>query len=72
MDYQVVTAWTVIKRFLTGWAIAGVLLVLVSCIKYKEFIATFFSNNTWAWINAIMPIVIIVCAVGYILKSSLR
>lgn len=36
MDYQVVTVGNIIKRFLIGWIIAGVLLVVVSCIKYKE------------------------------------
>lgn len=72
MDYQAVTVWTVIKRFLIGWSIAGALLVLVSCVKYKEFIVTAFANNTWAWINAVMPIVIMVFAIGYIIGSLFR
>ena len=72
MDYQAVTVWTVIKRFLIGWSIAGALLVLVSCVKYKEFIVTAFANNTWAWINAVMPIVIMVFAIGYIIRSLFR
>ncbi|HAP20700.1 hypothetical protein NSA48_04305 [Frisingicoccus caecimuris] len=72
MDDQAVTVWTVIRRFLIGWAVAGVLLVVVSCVKYKEFIVTAFANNTWAWINAIMPIVIIVFVIGYLLKSLFR
>lgn len=72
MDYQAVTVWTVIKRFLIGWAIAGIMLVVVSCIKYKEFIVTAFANNTWAWINAVMPIVIMVFAIGYIIRSLFR
>lgn len=46
MDYQVVTVGNIIKRFLIGWIIAGVLLVVVSCIKYKEYIITAFANNT--------------------------
>ena len=72
MDYQAVTVWTVIKRFLIGWAIAGALLVVVSCVKYKEFIVTAFANNTWAWINAVMPLVIMVFAIGYIIRSLFR
>ena len=72
MDAQAVTVWTVIRRFLVGWAVAGVLLVIVSCVKYKEFIVTAFANNTWAWLNAIMPIVIIVFVIGYLLKSLFR
>ena len=72
MDYQAVTVWTVIKRFLIGWAIAGTLLVVYSCTKYKEFIVTAFANNTWAWINAVMPIVIMVFAIGYIIRSLFR
>ena len=72
MDYQAVTVWTVIIRFLIGWAIAGVLLVVVSCVKYQEFIVTAFANNTWAWINAVMPIMIMIFAVGYIIRSLFR
>ena len=72
MEYQAVTVWTVIKRFLIGWVIAGVLLVVVSCVKYKEFIVTAFANNTWAWISAIMPIVITVFAIGYMIRSLFR
>ena len=72
MDYQAVTVWTVIKRFLIGWSIAGALLVVVSCVKYKEFIVTAFANNTWARINAVMPIVIMVFAIRYIIRSLFR
>lgn len=72
MAYYAVTVWAVIKRFLIGWAVTGMLLVVVSCIKYKEFIVTAFANNTLAWINAIMPIVIMAFAIGYIIKSLFR
>jgi hypothetical protein len=72
MDYQELTVWTVIKRFLIGWVVAGGLLVVVSCIKYKEYIAATFADNTWAWINGIMPIVIMAFAIGYLLKSLFR
>ena len=72
MDYEAVTVWTVIKRFLVGWAIAATLLVVVSCIKYKEFIVTAFTNNAWAWISAVMPIVIMVFVIGYIIKSLFK
>lgn len=72
MDYQVVTGGNIIKRFLIGWIIAGVLLVVVSCIKYKEYIITAFANNTWAWIDAIMPVVIMVFAIGYVIRSLFR
>ena len=72
MDYQVVTVGNIIKRFLIGSIIAGVLLVVVSCIKYKEYIITAFANNTWAWIDAIMPVVIMVFAIGYVIRSLFR
>lgn len=68
MDYQAVTVGTVIKRFLIGWAIAGIVLIVFSCVKYKEFIVTAFENNTLAWINAVMPIAIMV----YIIKCLFR
>lgn len=72
MDYQVITVWTVIKRFVFGWIAAAGVLVVVSCVKYKDFILTAFANNTWAWINAVMPVVIMVFGIGYMIKSIFR
>ena len=66
------SAWTIFKRFLIGWGITGIFLVIYSCIKYKEFIATAFADYTWSWINAAMPVVIIVFGILYMLKSLFR
>lgn len=72
MDYQEITVWTVIKRFIIGWLLAGLVLVIVSCIKYKEFIVTAFTNNTWACVNAAMPIIIMLLGIGYMIKAMFR
>lgn len=72
MDYQAVTVWTVLKRFILGWLVTGMILVVISCVEYKEFIITAFANNTWAWVNAIMPVVIIIWAIWYMLRSVFR
>lgn len=72
MEYQTVTTWTVIKRFLIGWAVAGLILVAVSCVKYKELIITVFTNNTLAWINAMAPMAIAIIGIWYMLKSIFR
>lgn len=48
MYYQDVTVWTVIKRFLLGWLAAGAVLVLISCVRYRQCIAAAIANNTWA------------------------
>lgn len=72
MDFGTVTVWTVIKRFLFGWIAAGGLLVIVSCVKYREFIITAFLNNTWAWINALMPVVIILVGIRYMIRAVLN
>ena len=68
MDYKTITVWTVIKRFIIGWAAAAAILVTVSCIKYKEFIISTFTQNTWAWINALMPAVIMIFGIIYMIK----
>ena len=60
MYYQDVTVWTVIKWFLLGWLAAGAVLVLISCVRYRQCIAAAIANNTWAWINAVMPIGILI------------
>lgn len=48
MYYQDVTVWTVIKWFLLGWLAAGAVLVLISCVRYRQCIAAAIANNTWA------------------------
>lgn len=68
MDYKRTTPWIVVKRFLFGWVIAAGILVIISCVKYREFIVAAFVKNAWAWINAILPIVIMILAIGYLLK----
>lgn len=72
MEFQTTTVGSVFLRFLLGWILAGIALVVISCIKYKDFIITAFTNNAWAWVNALMPIVIMVIALGYIIKSAFR
>ena len=54
------------------WFAAGGLLVIVSCVKYREFIITAFLNNTWAWINALMPVVIILVGIRYMIRAVLK
>lgn len=72
MAYELAMVWTVIKRFLVGWAVAGLVLLVISCVKYRAFIAAAFMENAWAWVNAIMPVVIMIIALGFLLKSVFR
>ena len=72
MDYQTITVWTVIKRFLLGWVMAAIVLVIVSCVKYKEFIIATIANNTWAFINAGMPVLIIIFGIFYMIRTVFR
>lgn len=72
MDYQTITLWGLVRRFFLGWTFGGCFLVIFSCVKYKDYIMTTLTNNTWTWINAIMPIFIILFGIGYALKSTFR
>jgi len=72
MEYDLAMIWTVIKRFLVGWAVAAVVLFIAACIKYREFIAAALTENVWAWVNAFMPVLIIIFGLGYLLKSLFR
>ena len=72
MDYQTITVWTVIKRFLIGWAVALGILFVASCIRYHAFIAEAFVSHTGVLINGIMPILLILFGIGYALKTVFR
>ncbi|MFI3212750.1 MAG: hypothetical protein R3Y24_05355 [Eubacteriales bacterium] len=69
MDYQVITVGDIIKRFLVGWVVCGFILVVVSCIKYKEFIIAAFVDNMWTWINIAMPVLIMIFGFKLLFKS---
>ncbi len=60
---------TILKRFIIGWLLALIVLVVISCVKYKEFIIAAFNNNMVALLNAIMPVVIICFGLHLGLKS---
>ena len=70
--YQDVIVLTVIKWFLLGWLAAGAVLVLISCVRYRQCIAAAIANNTWAWINAVMPIGIVIIMLWVLIRSFLR
>ena len=65
MYYQDVTVWTVIKWFLLGWLAAGAVLVLISCVRYRQCIAA-------AIANAVMPIGIVIIMLWVLIRSFLR
>ncbi|MCR5835608.1 MAG: hypothetical protein K6G88_03790 [Lachnospiraceae bacterium] len=69
MDYQEIKVWTIIKRFLIGWAIVGGIITVISCIKYKEYIITALTNNITAWIIAILPCAIVLYGIVSIIKT---
>lgn len=72
MYYQDVTVWTVIKRFLlVGW-LQERCWWLISCVRYRQCIAAAIANNTWAWINAVMPIGIVIIMLWVLIRSFLR
>lgn len=68
MEDKKVTAWNVIKRFILGWLVAGVFLVLVSCVKYMEFFIGVFPGDMWARMNAMIAILVMLFGIYYILK----
>lgn len=72
MDYQTIGAWGVIKRFLLGWAVTGVLLVMVSCAIHWDFIVKAFADNTWALFQAVMPIIIILMGILYTIRAAFK
>ncbi len=68
MGNSFLTAWDIIKRFLIGWAVTFGVLTVISCVKYREFIASVLHEGVWAWINAVLPLVLII----YVLFSLVR
>lgn len=68
MEYRYRSVWDVVKRFLIGWAAAFGVLLIVSFIKYHDFIFTALGNNMWAGIHGIMPLLLILGGILYLLR----
>lgn len=71
-EYQKFTVWDVIKRFIVGWVMGLVILAVYSCIKYRKYIGAVFTDSVLSWINAVIPIIIVVFAIIYMIKLILR
>ena len=71
-EYQELTVWDVIKRFIAGWVVGLGILVVYSCVKYRKYIGAVFTDSVLSWINAVIPIIIVLFAIIYMIKSIFR
>ena len=70
--YQELTVWDVIKRFIAGWVVGLGILAVYSCVKYRKYIGAVFTDSVLSWINAVIPIIIVLFAIIYMIKSIFR
>lgn len=70
-EYQELTVWDVIKRFIAGWVVGLGILAVYSCVKYRKYIGAVFTDSVLSWINAVIPIIIVLFAIIYMIKSNL-
>lgn len=71
-EYQELTVWDVIKRFIAGWVVGLGILAVYSCVKYRKYIGAVFTDSVSSWINAVIPIIIVLFAIIYMIKSIFR
>lgn len=71
-EYQELTVWDVIKRFIAGWVVGLGILAVYSCVKYRKYIGAVFTDSVLNWINAVIPIIIVLFAIIYMIKSIFR
>ena len=71
-EYQELTVWDVIKRFIAGWVVGLGILAVYSCVKYRKYIGAVFTDSVLSWINAVIPIIIVLFAIICMIKSIFR
>lgn len=71
-EYQELTVWDVIKRFIAGWVVGLGILAVYSCVKYRKYMGAVFTDSVLSWINAVIPIIIVLFAIIYMIKSIFR
>ena len=42
------------------------------CFKYRKYIGAVFTDSVLSWINAVIPIIIVLFAIIYMIKSIFR
>ncbi|MDE7037196.1 MAG: hypothetical protein K2O98_04375 [Lachnospiraceae bacterium] len=72
MGYSIMSAWDIVKRFLIGWTVVFGILVLISCVKYWDFITTALADQAMALFNAVMPLILIVYVLFYLIRGVFR
>ncbi|MEY8428140.1 hypothetical protein AALA00_10575 [Lachnospiraceae bacterium 46-15] len=72
MGYQLISVWSIVRRFLIGWVVVLGILVVVSCVKYWDFIMAAVTNNIWAFFYGMMPVVIIATVIVHMLKDVFK
>lgn len=68
MRYYSNGIWDIIIKILTGWAVALVILVGISCIRHWQYILSVVVNNVLTLFVAIAPVLLI----AYVLYSLIR
>ena len=63
---------TILKYFAILWISIFAVLTIVSCIMYRAAIAAEVSNNIWALINGLMPIVLMIGAIIYMIRIAFK
>lgn len=72
MNYYSNSIWDIIKKFLTGWAVALVILVSISCIRYWDYILSVVVNNALTLLVAIAPMLLIAYVLYSLIRSAFR
>ena len=62
----------ILKNFILAWLGVFTILVVVSCIMYKDAIANTVSNNLWALFNGIMPLILMVGVIIYLIRLAFK
>lgn len=64
--------WMILRNFMLAWLGVFAVLVVVSCVMYKDAIVNTVSGNLWALFNGLMPIVIMVGVIIYLIRLAFK
>ena len=62
----------ILRNFVLAWLGVFAVLIVISCVMYKDAIVNTVSGNLWALFNGLMPLVLMAGAIIYLIRLAFK
>ena len=62
----------ILRNFVLAWLGVFAVLIVISCVMYKDAIVNTVSGNLWALFNGLMPLALMAGAIIYLIRLAFK